>query len=258
MLLTETGIEEKSSKYDVPPRFASLEEWLRWQENLHFTAIDLGLDRCREVAGRLQLSPFVPFVISIAGTNGKGSSAHMLESILRAAGYRVGLYTSPHLVRYNERIRVNGREAGDRVICDAFDRVDRARGNISLTYFEFGTLAAIDIFRSGAVDIAVMEVGLGGRLDAVNILDADISMITTIDMDHQQWLGNDRDSIGREKSGIFRSGRPAVCADPDPPASVPESAGMAGADLLLSGLDYCWEIHGDNWSWSARDIEYNR
>lgn len=240
------------------PRFNNLNEWLAWQEKLHFTSIELGLARCRQVAEAMQLFPPAYFVVSIAGTNGKGSSAVMLEQILRAAGYRVGLYTSPHLVRYNERIRINGIEVSDRDLCSAFASIDEARADISLTYFEFATLAAMQLFQQNNIDIAVMEVGLGGRLDAVNMLDADISLISTIDIDHEQWLGHDRGTIAREKAGIFRSRRPAVCADPNPPSTLLETADVVGANLLRSGHEFSHERAGDSWSWRSGMIQYER
>jgi dihydrofolate synthase/folylpolyglutamate synthase len=239
------------------PRFDNLEQWLSWQEKLHFTAIELGLDRCRKVAECMQLLPPDYYVISIAGTNGKGSCATMLDLILRKAGYRVGLYTSPHLIRYNERIRVDGSEVSDAELCDSFARIDQSREDISLTYFEFGTLAAMDIFRQRGIDIAIMEVGMGGRLDAVNMLDANAALISTIDIDHERWLGQDRETIGREKSGIFRSMRPAVCADLQPPKSIFEVANMVGANLLRSGQDYYHDIHNKHWSWHSGNTRYD-
>jgi len=238
-------------------RFSTLQEWLDWQERLHFTAIELGLDRCRKVAELMRLLPPNYFVISIAGTNGKGSTAVMLETMLRSAGYRVGLYTSPHLIRYNERIKINGTEVDDNTLCKAFHRIDQARANISLTYFEFGTLAAMDIFQDSKIDIAIMEVGLGGRLDAVNMIDANVSVISTIDIDHEQWLGYDRNSIGREKAGIFRPMRPAICADPDPPATVLETANLVGAKLLRAGKDFSCDIADGSWSWRSGMTRYH-
>lgn len=249
--LADTGRDSLS-------RFQTLQQWLDWQEKLHFTAIELGLDRCRKVAERMHLLPMPCFVISVAGTNGKGSTAVMLDNILRAAGYRVGLYTSPHLLRYNERIQVNGHEIDDHDLCLAFERIDRARENISLTYFEFGTLAAMDIFRNSNIDIAVMEVGMGGRLDAVNMIDANVAIISTIDIDHEQWLGQDRESIGREKAGIFRPMRPAICADPEPPRAVAETAALVGANLLQSGVDFTFAPVDGGWSWRSGLVRYNR
>ena len=245
-----------SSSQDKPGdqrsmRFNTLPEWLRWQEGLHFTAIELGLDRCRKVAEKMDLLRPSFTVISIAGTNGKGSCATMLESIFRQAGYRVGSYTSPHLLRYNERIRIDGEEVSDAMLCRSFARIDRARGNISLTYFEFGTLAAIDLFHQGDIDIAVMEVGLGGRLDAVNMLDADVALISTIDLDHENWLGHDREHIGREKAGIFRPMRPAICADPDPPESIRTAVELVGARFYLAGREFLVESGESGWSWRS-------
>jgi dihydrofolate synthase/folylpolyglutamate synthase len=249
--------------HSAPPaagngRFRTLAEWLAWQEQLHATAIELGLDRCRAVAARLGLlAPACP-VISIAGTNGKGSSTRMLELAYRHAGYRVGRYTSPHLLRYNERICVAGVDIDDRQLCEAFARIDAARGDVSLTYFEFGTLAALDIFARSQLDIALLEVGLGGRLDAVNILDADAALLTTVDLDHERWLGSDRESIGREKAGIFRAGRPAVCSDPNPPRSVIDVATAVGADLRVAGRDFHATRDGDSrWHWRGRARRYD-
>lgn len=237
-------------------RFDCLAKWLLWQENLHFTAIELGLERCHRVASKMSLLHPSYMVISIAGTNGKGSSATMLDQILRNAGYKVGCYTSPHLLRYNERICINGEQISDAKLCDSFDRIDRARGNISLTYFEFGTLAALDIFQQQDVELAILEVGLGGRLDAVNVLDADIALISSIDLDHQQWLGDDRESIAREKAGIFRRNATAICADPNPPQSLLDCANAQGTSLLIAGRDYHYHAEGDTWLWRANDIEH--
>ncbi|MGH8245669.1 MAG: bifunctional tetrahydrofolate synthase/dihydrofolate synthase, partial [Gammaproteobacteria bacterium] len=233
----------------LAPRFGSLKEWLFWQERLHFPAIELGLERSRTVAERLGLLPPGFTVLTIAGTNGKGSSAAMLDLALRGAGYRVGKYTSPHLMRYNERICVDGAEMTDDELCRVFDQVDGAREDVSLTYFEFGTLAALQVFREMHVDVAIMEVGLGGRLDAVNILDADVALVTTIDLDHERWLGSDRESIGREKAGIFRAGRPAVCADPHPPNSVIQAAQAVGATYYQAGRDFIYSVSGGRWDW---------
>jgi dihydrofolate synthase/folylpolyglutamate synthase len=235
-------------------RFESLPEWLAWQERLHSPAIELGLDRCRAVAARMGLLNPGFAVISVSGTNGKGSAVTMLDSILRSAGHAVGRYTSPHLVRYNERICVDGREVGDDRLCESFRRIDEARADITLTYFEFGTLAALDIFRSVGVDAAVMEVGLGGRLDAVNILDADAALVTAIDLDHEHWLGYDRESIGREKAGIFRNGKPAICADPEPPASIGTVAAETGARLYQAGRDFGHSSEGDTWTWRSGSV----
>ncbi len=238
------------------PRFACLADWLAWQESLHFTAIELGLDRCNKVAQRMGLLQPESKVISISGTNGKGSSAAMLDAILRRSGYRVGAYTSPHLTSYNERICINGAQATDEQLCDSFDRIDRARGDISLTYFEFGTLAALDIFRQAHLDIMILEVGLGGRLDAVNILDADVALVVTIDLDHEKWLGYTREAIGREKAGIFRPRRPAICSDPRAPESIAACARETGALLYQAGRDFSYAINSDSWSWRNSETVY--
>jgi dihydrofolate synthase / folylpolyglutamate synthase len=232
-------------------RFNSLEKWLEWQESLHFTAIELGLERCRRVANNMGLLKPSYNVISVAGTNGKGSSITLLDQILRNANYKVGRYTSPHLLKYNERICINGEEVSDTELCESFDRIDRARGDISLTYFEFGTLAALDLFRQHDVELAILEVGLGGRLDAVNVLDADVALVTSIDIDHQQWLGDNRESIAREKSGIFRNKALAICSDPNPPQSLLDCADALGTPLSVSGRDFQISSNDDSWSWSS-------
>ena len=230
-------------------RFSRLDDWLAWQESLHFTAIELGLDRCNRVAERMGLLEPASKVISISGTNGKGSSAAMLDAMLRRSGYKVGTYTSPHLTSYNERICIGGKQVTDYQLSQSFDRIDRARGDISLTYFEFGTLAALDIFRNAEPDIIILEVGLGGRLDAVNILDADIALVVTVDLDHEKWLGYTRESIGREKAGIFRRARPAVCSDTRPPLSIAACAGETGALLYQAGREFTYTIGKDTWDW---------
>lgn len=234
-------------------RFDNLHDWLDWQETLHPDPVDLGLERVGEVAARLGLSHPDATVITVAGTNGKGSSVAMLDSIYRAAGYHTGVYTSPHLLAYNERIRCDGVPADDASLCAAFEKIDQARGDISLTYFEFGTLAALDIFRSKAPDILLLEVGMGGRLDAVNIIDADAALVTSIGIDHSQWLGTDRESIGREKAGIFRQGRPAVCSDPSPPGSLEMTARSSGATWYAPGEQFSCEPAGETWTWVAGD-----
>jgi len=230
-------------------RFHTLADWLAWQETLHPKEIDLGLDRVARVFGLMGLTDPGFTVITVAGTNGKGSTVAMLEAILRAAGYRVGSYTSPHLLRYNERIRIDGEEVADEELCASFARVDAARGETSITYFEFGTLAALDILQRRGVDIAILEVGLGGRLDAVNALAADVAVITPIDIDHVQWLGPDRESIGREKAGIMRPGRPVVCSDPAPPRVIADEAARVDAHLYQLGREFTCETVDGQWSW---------
>lgn len=224
-------------------------DWLAWQETLHPKDIELGLERCRTVAARMGLLPVAYTSVVVAGTNGKGSTVAMLDAIYRRAGYRVATYTSPHLLRYNERIKVDGHCADDASICAAFERVERARGDIPLTFFEFGTLAALAIFEGAAPDLAVLEVGMGGRLDAVNIVDADASVIATLDIDHVEFLGHTREAIAREKAGIMREGRPAICSDPAAPTSLVDCASAAGARLALLGQDFHFADKGDTWTW---------
>ncbi len=237
-------------------RFSHLEEWLAWQENAHWPRIDPGLVRTNAVLRRMALDRPSFRVITVGGTNGKGSTVALLEAILLAAGYRVGSYTSPHLLRYNERIKVQGMPLADEVICHAFARIDAARGDISLTYFEFSTLAAIDIFHQMAVDIALLEVGLGGRLDAVNSMDADVAVIATVGIDHVKWLGPDREVIGFEKAGIFRPYRPAVCGDLEPPASLEVHAARLATPLYRLNRDYHYEVTDKEWSWRSNAIHY--
>ncbi len=232
-------------------RFKELSEWLAWQETLHVKEIELGLERCRVVAERMGLRQPTYAVVTVGGTNGKGSSVAILDSVLRAAGYKVAMYTSPHLLRYNERLCIGGMPVGDEPLCAAFQRVDEARGEISLTYFEFGTLAALDILSRTEIDLAILEVGLGGRLDAVNLVDPDVALLATIGIDHVEWLGHDRAVIAREKAGIFRPGRPAVCSDPDPPWTLAKQAREVGSALYLLGRDYAFEVSEPIWSWHS-------
>lgn len=220
---------------------ATLDDWLRWQENQFQSAIKLGLERIRTVAQRMGLLTLPVPVITVGGTNGKGSTCAMLTRILQIQGYRVGTYTSPHLLRYNERITVEGVEATDADLCEAFSAIDQAREAIDLTYFEFGTLAAVWLFLRAGVDVMVLEVGLGGRLDACNLWDADVAIITGIGIDHVDWLGHTREAIGYEKAGIMRPGKPVVCGDPDPPASIADHAARIGARLLQFGRDFTLE-----------------
>lgn len=212
--------------------------------------MELGLDRVSAVTARMGLQP--PFcTITVAGTNGKGSTVALLEAILHAAGYKVGTYTSPHMLRYNERVRIASDCASDQALCEAFAQIEHVRGEIPLTYFEFGTLAALHMFCAAGVEVALLEVGLGGRLDAVNVLDADAAIVTSIGTDHTHWLGESREQIGREKAGIFRAGRPAICADVDPPASIAERAAAVKARLLQIGRDFHVEREGSSWHWRS-------
>ena len=237
-------------------RFNTLSDWLTWQETLHPVAIDLGLERVEAVAGKLDCLQPAPVVITVAGTNGKGSTLAMLEAILRRAGYRTGCYTSPHLFRYNERLRIDGKPVDDSSWCEAFAQIDDLRGETSLTYFEFGTLAALDIMRRESVDVALLEVGLGGRLDAVNIVDADVAVVTTIGLDHTDWLGDTREAIGFEKAGIFRAGRPAICGDAFAPDSLRGRAADIGAPLQVLGRDFHVRHRGKRWHWQGAGSQY--
>lgn len=237
-------------------RFVALAEWLAWQEALHPKTIDLGLDRVKDVFRRLHPYPRLPFTITVAGTNGKGSCVAYLDAMLRAMGYRVGAYTSPHLLRYNERICIDGAPVDDAVICQSFVRIDSVRGKTSLSFFEFGTLAALDIFAQADLDLQILEVGLGGRLDAVNIVDADAVLLASIDIDHQDWLGTTREAIGYEKAGVLRPGRPAVVTDPAPPAALLEYARKLPADLARFGRDFHCVVHERGWTWSGRRTGY--
>lgn len=227
---------------------ASLAQWLERLESLHPKSMDLGLERVAAVAANLSLLPVAPPVITVAGTNGKGSVVAVLEALLEGCGRTTGVYTSPHLLRFNERIRVAGAEVGDTEIIAAFEAIDAARGDTSLTYFEFATLAALLVFAARKVDVLVLEVGLGGRLDAVNIVEPQVAVITAIDLDHQGWLGETRDEIAREKAGILRRGRPVVIADPSPPPALRSRAGEVGAAPVLQlGEAFSVEISGDSW-----------
>lgn len=239
-------------------RFDTLQEWLAWQETLHPRSIDLGLDRVAAVADRLDLrGADRPTIVTIAGTNGKGTVATAVAALLRAMGLNAGVYTSPHLLRYNERISINGAPVTDDELCRAFAAIDAARGSYSLTYFEFGTLAAAWLFRERGVSFQVLEVGLGGRLDAVNIWDADVAAITSVDLDHQAWLGSDRERIGWEKAGIFRAGQVAVLGDADPPETVLKEARRLGVRLLRIGRDFFadFSVPGGRWHWAGADVD---
>ncbi len=233
-------------------KFGRLSDWLEWQETLHPSRIELGLDRVRRVHQRLGLNS-TPVVIAVAGTNGKGSCVALFDAILRAAGYRVGCYTSPHISRYNERICIDGEPVDDKRLMAAFQCVEDARQDTELTYFEFGTLAAFEIFCRASLDVAVLEVGLGGRLDAVNVVDADLALVTTIGLDHTQWLGDDLESIGREKAGIFRRGVSAVYGAEDPPRSLLDAAEALDVPLWIPGRDYRYEVSVSGWQWHSHE-----
>jgi len=230
-------------------RSDSLADWLQRLEHLKPERIELGLERVASVHARMRLPKPAHQVITIAGTNGKGSTAAFIEAIARAAGWRVGVYASPHLVRYNERVRIDGREADDAVLVAAFKAVRAARGDTALTYFETGTLAALWAFAQQPLDLAVLEVGLGGRLDAVNVIDPDVAVITTVDFDHQDWLGDDLERIGYEKAGIARANVPLIVGDDDPPSSVLRHAYVIGAPAIRAGSDFLFAPDGDGWHW---------
>ncbi len=235
-------------------RFASLDAWLHWQEQLHPRPIDLGLERVADVYRRMELNTGKKPTITVAGTNGKGSCIAYLEAIYQAQGYKVGSYTSPHILRYNERIRINGQPVSDDSICQAFTRIDNIRGDTSLSYFEFGTLAALDLFVAAGVDVQLLEVGLGGRLDAVNIVDADAAIVTTIAIDHVDWLGQTVEAIGKEKAGIFRSGVPAIIGDTCPPDSVLQTATEKQAVLMQLGEFFYYRKHTGGWDWHSPEM----
>jgi dihydrofolate synthase/folylpolyglutamate synthase len=227
---------------------STLAEWLAYLETLHPKTIALGLERVQSVGSRLGTAPTCP-VITVAGTNGKGSTCALLEHMLRADGYRVAIYTSPHLLRYNERVRIGGTEASDAALCEAFAAVEAVRAGTSLTYFEFGTLAALWLFARQNLDALVLEVGLGGRLDAVNAVEPDVTVVTTVAIDHVDFLGPTREDIGREKAGIFRRGKPAICGDRDPPLSLAAQAAAIGAPLLRIGRDYGYTAQPAQWDY---------
>ncbi|MCA0395607.1 MAG: bifunctional tetrahydrofolate synthase/dihydrofolate synthase [Proteobacteria bacterium] len=220
---------------------STLQDWLAYIERQHPKSIEMGLDRVREVAVRMGLAKPARRVATIAGTNGKGSTVAFMEAIAREAGLRVGAYTSPHLLAYNERVRIDGRQASDEALVAAFVEVERVRGGVPLTYFEFGTLAALWLFARSGLDLAILEVGLGGRLDATNLVDPDVAVVTTVDLDHQAWLGDDREAIGFEKAGIARAWTPLVLGDDDPPASVLRHAYAIGAPAIRAGSDFFFE-----------------
>ncbi|NIR59262.1 MAG: bifunctional tetrahydrofolate synthase/dihydrofolate synthase [Gammaproteobacteria bacterium] len=234
-------------------RFETLGDWLAWQETLYPRPIELGLERVARVWRALGRGPFRCPVITVAGTNGKGSCVAFIEALLMAGGHRPCAYTSPHLMRYNERVRIAGHEVENARLIEAFDRVDRARGETTLTYFEFGTLAALEVFAAAEPDVLVLEVGLGGRLDAVNILDPDVAVITSIGIDHTDWLGADRGGIAREKAGILRGGHPAVCGEPDPPPDVAATAADLRVALYRVGHEFDYRETEGGWDWIGPD-----
>ena len=232
----------------------TLDQWLELQQSVHPRSIDLGLTRVTRVARTLGLDKARCPVITVAGTNGKGSVVAHADALLRAMGFSTGVFTSPHLVRYNERICVNGAEAPDGEIVAAFDRIEAARGDTTLTYFEYNALAALHLFADRRVEVAVLEVGLGGRLDAANLIDADVGVVTSIGFDHRDWLGDTLEAIGREKAGIFRAARPAVLGSPEMPASVPETIAAVGALAVIAESDFRWNVHPRGWNYHGLDV----
>ena len=229
-------------------RFPSVASWLAWQQAAHPVEIDPGLERVALAWQRLGV-PWHATVLTVGGTNGKGSVSAYLDAMLAAAGYETGLFTSPHLSRYNERIRVHGREAADDALLDAFAAIDAARGDVSLTFFEWNALAAFLVFARAGVDVAVLEVGMGGRLDAVNLLDADVAAVVSVGLDHREWLGSTVEAIGAEKAGIFRAGRPAIFGGRNPPRSLVAHAAAIGARLKRIGTDFDFVERADGWDY---------
>lgn len=238
--------------------FDTLRGWLDWQEGFHSQVIDLGLERVSAVYKRLQPNPTPIPTVTVAGTNGKGSCIAMLTAIYLAQGYRVGTYTSPHILNYNERICINGIPVTDDVLMAAFERIEACRNAISLSFFEFSTLAALDIFARAQLDIQLLEVGLGGRLDAVNIIDTDAAIISSIAIDHAEWLGDTREAIAIEKAGIFRNAIPAIIGDPAPPQTLVDAAKTIGADLYCIGQAFHYQCATDHWSWQTAHHHYDR
>jgi dihydrofolate synthase/folylpolyglutamate synthase len=234
----------------------TLADWLAHCERLHPTTIELTLDRVQTVKARMGLALQAPTIV-VGGTNGKGSTCAMLEASALAAGYRVGLHSKPHLVRFEERCRIGGASVDGALLVPHFEAVERARGDVSLTYFEFTLLAIVSLFAATSLDLVILEVGLGGRLDAVNAFDGDCAVLTSIDLDHMDYLGPDRESIGREKAGILRAGKPAIVGDPVPPTSVLDAAARIGADLWLAGRDFRHAGDRQQWSWSGRSTRYS-
>ncbi|MEZ9877469.1 bifunctional tetrahydrofolate synthase/dihydrofolate synthase [Vibrio breoganii] len=241
----------------IPQATSSLTVWLDYLQSIHTSAIDLGLDRVSQVAQKAtpSLTKPAPKVITVAGTNGKGSTCAIMEAILIDAGYSVGVYSSPHLIRYNERVRINGAELADESHVAAFDVIEKLRGDISLSFFEYTTLAALHLFQQQKVDVVLLEVGLGGRLDATNIVDHDVSIITSLAVDHVDWLGDDINVIGFEKAGIFRAGKPAICGQPNAPMTVAAHADDIGATLYQVEYQYSYKEDGELWHWQSGSFD---
>lgn len=244
------------SQTQIPQATSSLEMWLDYLTSIHTSAIDLGLERVQTVAKAANLTKPAPKIITVAGTNGKGSTCALMEAILLDAGYSVGVYSSPHLIRYNERVRINGLDLEDEKHAQAFDFIEKQRGDITLSLFEFGTLAALRLFQTESVDVVLLEVGLGGRLDATNIVDHDVSVITSLAIDHVDWLGDDINVIGFEKAGIYRSGKPAICGQPKAPSTVAAHADDIGAEMYQVDIQYSYQLVDEkSWCWKHGSYE---
>lgn len=242
----------------VPEKTSPLTTWLNYLTNQHIKIIDMGLDRISFVAKKLDLLNPAKKVITVAGTNGKGTTCHILELILIEAGLKVGVYSSPHLLHYTERVRIQGKMLSEKIFCKVFSDIESKRGTTTLTYFEYSTLAALKLFKQAKLDVVILEVGLGGRLDATNIVNANISAITTIALDHIDCLGSDREQIGYEKAGIFRSGRYAVIGEPDIPNSINKVAQDVGAELFRCGIDWKFKSQNDYWHWQSHENEFKK
>ncbi|MCL1091697.1 bifunctional tetrahydrofolate synthase/dihydrofolate synthase [Shewanella profunda] len=240
----------------APASNAALAQWLDYLLSIHPTEIDMGLTRVSKVAKTLGLLDLGHTkVVTVAGTNGKGTTCAMLENILRLSGLTVGVYSSPHMLKYNERVRINGSDASDSAFVTAFEQIEAARADISLTFFEYATLAGLILFKAAKLDVVILEVGLGGRLDATNIIDADISVVTSVDLDHESYLGNTRELVGREKAGIFRRGRPAIVGEPNLPHTVNEVASDVGATLYRVGKEFSYQAHDNLWDFQGQVLK---
>lgn len=240
----------------VPALNAGLEPWLDYLLSIHPTEIDMGLTRVSKVAHTLGLLDLGQTkIVTVAGTNGKGTTCAMLENILRLSGLTVGVYSSPHMLKYNERVRINGSDVSDSGFVTAFEQIEAARGDISLTFFEYATLAGLILFKTAQLDVVILEVGLGGRLDATNIIDADISVLTSVDLDHESYLGNTRELVAREKAGIFRSGKPAIVGEPNLPHTVNDVANEVGAILYRVGNEFSYQVHGNLWDFQGQVLK---
>lgn len=240
----------------VPASNAALEQWLDYLLSIHPTEIDMGLTRVSKVAQTLGLLDLGPTkIVTVAGTNGKGTTCAMLENVLRLSGLTVGVYSSPHMLKYNERVRINGSDVSDSGFVTAFEQIEAARGDISLTFFEYATLAGLILFKAAQLDVVILEVGLGGRLDATNIIDADISVLTSVDLDHESYLGNTRELVGLEKAGIFRRGKPAIVGEPNLPHTVNDFANEVGAILYRVGNEFSYQSHGNLWDFQGQVLK---